>query len=128
MARHWKSLYLIMHHCKGSHQAVSAIECNPDFGVAQCRHKACPYGRFEGVRERVARKGGRQARGLPLPEIWVGDGGGAAYGSGRAGRGLVLAEIEGERGQAQGLPLPEIWVGAEETARTGVGGQAEGWS
>ena len=72
------------------------------------RHKACPWLGTEG------------------------SGGDGAYGSGRGGRGLALAEIEGVRGQAQGLPLPEIWVGAEETARRVYAGewegrQAEGW-
>ncbi|MCY3901114.1 MAG: hypothetical protein OXF86_21230, partial [Caldilineaceae bacterium] len=38
-----------------------------------------------------------------------------AYGSGRGGTGLALAEVEGVSGQAQGLPLPEIggWDGGD---------------
>ncbi|MCY3989666.1 MAG: hypothetical protein OXF50_00395, partial [Caldilineaceae bacterium] len=67
-----------------------------------------------------------QAQGLPLPEFGGWDGGDGAYGSARAGTGLVLAEIEGGRGQAQGLPLPEFggWdggVGAYGSARAGTG-------
>ena len=38
------------------------------------RHKACPYGRFEGGMEWAARKGEGQAQGLPLQEVTAGGG------------------------------------------------------
>ena len=75
-----------------------------------------PWRRLGGVRG--------QAQGLPLPEIGGWDGGDGAYGGGRGGTGLALAEIGGVRGQAQGLPLPETggWDGGDGAYGGGRGG------
>ena len=44
LAGHWKSLHVIMHYCKESHQAVSGIGCRVVVARARAPTRGCPYG------------------------------------------------------------------------------------